>query len=527
MKYFILTLFVLNAFSFSLNDDWDGMEEVIKVQQDAILDLVDQLDVYSETPITQQIENQVQQLMNPPLETDHTKQSDEQSEVHSLEYWLERLGDEYSDETILLQQSQTITEQVTTVLDDLILKVEDDQQIDQQTETDSTLIIDSIRQFQQDQNNDENIKQSQTTQLQSQDDQQQLIDLNQIQDQFNEIDSTISEVNVQQQLNESSEDTLQVQIDSTDEDASNESANEFSPIENAHNIIQDSNTVFTFMNHVQEDSYIQSQQKVKDTYNFKEYSFNKDTGDQRSIYKENDDSTVEVVEREEEKESSNNPHEEVEFNKAKQSTLNSQPEEISGLKKYLLYTDQPEVISTGTTEKEIEEDRRLITAFKSMNRDEYWEKTNKKQKINSDVRDELLKLSNVSEDSKQKEPQFQEITENKVENPHKFISFKADPKVEYPENTQKGETVKSKYDELPETKLQSKEEMKRDKEQKILEMQKIIEEQLKNKKLIKQSETDKSFQYESEYLEWERTTQSKVYPEINFVMTQNNLRKRL
>lgn len=32
MKYFILTLIVLNAYSFSLNDDWDGMEEAIKVQ---------------------------------------------------------------------------------------------------------------------------------------------------------------------------------------------------------------------------------------------------------------------------------------------------------------------------------------------------------------------------------------------------------------------------------------------------------------------------------------------------------------
>ena len=71
-----------------------------------------------------------------------------------------------------------------------------------------------------------------------------------------------------------------------------------------------------------------------------------------------------------------------------------------------------------------------------MDRDEHWEKTNKKQKINTDVRNELLRCNfyNIllvtkadDEEPQKKESEFKEVIENKVENPHKFISFKADP----------------------------------------------------------------------------------------------------
>ncbi|CAD8172050.1 unnamed protein product [Paramecium pentaurelia] len=491
MKYFILTLFVLNAYSFSLNDDWDGMEEAINVQQDAILDLVDQLDVYSDTPITQQIENQVQQLMNPSVDTDKTETEDEQTEVHSLEYWLERLGDEYSDETILLQQSQ----QITTDVDNI--KIEDINLI-----TESSVIINNIDLEYQDQNINENIQMEQ----------QLLNSPLQLQESLNQED--------QQQIN-----TLEVQINTFND----QSISKFIPN-------QDNNGMVKFLNNIQEDSqnHMQQQQQIKEIYNFKDYSFNKQVGEQRSIYNDKEDSTLQVLERDQHKEISKNLQQqyqinkkEAELNQSKQSKLNNQPEEMSTLKKYLLYTDQPEVISTGTTEKEIEEDKRLINAFKSMNRNQNWEIINKNQKINSDVRNEQLRFSNINDQQKQQQTQFQDFNENQVENPHQFISFKSDSKFEQVDNFKIEENVKSKYDELPETQLQSKEDMKREKEQKIQEMQKIIEEQLKNKTLKKKSETDKSLLYESEYLQWERITQTKPYPEINFVMTQNNLRKRL
>ncbi|CAD8193420.1 unnamed protein product [Paramecium octaurelia] len=623
MKYFILTLFVLNAFSFSLNDDWDGMEEAVKVQQDAVLDLVDQLDLYSETPITTQIENQVQQLMNPPLEADQAEKENEQSEeVHSLEYWLERLGDEYQDETILLQQPQSITEQITTVVGNLVLKVGDANQlklIAEQAEIADPLIIDGIELEYQDKNGNENVQMQQLLNsalemqksLSQEDEKQQNdlnsnskkkhkkkrpiidIDLNDItmseDDDQNEIEKTIV------QENDTSENTIEVQIDSNNEEPSTETMSKFTPNEETISEVQDNSRMYNFLNDVHEDAGNednQVKQQPQKSYNFKEYSFNKFEGDQRSFYNDNDDSTLKVVEREQPKEIINNNNnnnnnnnsnnnqnnnnnnnynndnnnynnnnnnnnnndnnnnnnnnnglqfqeenksykfinkEQSEQNQGQQSTLNNQeqPQETSILKKYLLYTDQPEVISTGTTEKEIEDDKKLVAAFKSMDRDEHWEKTNKKQKINTDVRNELLRFTKVDEEPQKKEPEFKEVTESKVENPHKFISFKADPQYEQAENAKKKELAKSKYDELPETKLQSKEDMKREKQQKIQEMQKIIEEQLKNKTLKKKSETDKSLQYESEYLQWERATQAKSYPaEINFVMTQNNLRKR-
>ncbi|CAD8104571.1 unnamed protein product [Paramecium primaurelia] len=598
MKYFILTLFVLNAFNFSLNDDWDGMEEAIKVQQDAVLDLVDQIDLYSETPITTQIENQVQQLMNPPLESDQNENENEQSEeVHSLEYWLERLGDEYQDETILLQQPQSITEQITTVVGNLVLKVGDANQLKQmaeQVEIESPLIIDGIELEYQ----DENIQMQQLLNsalemqksLNQDNEQYDLntnskkkhkkkrpiidIDLNDLtiseDNDQTEIDYTIQQESDNNQIqkendnnqiqqendnnsiqleSDTSENTIEVQINSTKEEPQTENISKFTPNEDTINEVQDNNRMFNFLNDVHKDvenDNNQIKQQDQKSYNFKEYSFNKFDGDQRSFYNENEDSILKVVEREQPKEINNNNNqfqfkeeqksykfinkEESEQNKDKQQIVNNQdqPQETSILKKYLLYTDQPEVISTGTTEKEIEEDKRLITAFKSMDRDEHWEKTTKKQKINTDVKNELLRFTKVDDEPQIKEPEFKEVTESKVENPYKFISFKADPQYEQAENAKKNEIAKSKYDELPETKLQSKEDMKREKQQKIQEMQKIIEEQLKNKTLKKKSETDKSLQYESEYLQWERATQSKQYPaEINFVMTQNNLRKRL
>ncbi|CAD8094222.1 unnamed protein product [Paramecium primaurelia] len=497
MKYFILTLFVLNAYSFSLNDDWDGMEEAIKVQQDAILvqriikqDLVDQLDVYSDTPITQQIENQVQQLMNPSVDTDKQETEDEQTEVHSLEYWLERLGDEYSDETILLQQSQ----QITTDVDNI--KIEDINLI-----SESSVIINNIDLEYQDQNMNENIQMEQ----------QLLNSAIQLQESLNQEDQ-------QQQQNESYQNTLEVQINTIND----ESISKFIPN-------QDNNRMVKFLNNIQEDTqnYMQQQQQIKEIYNFQDYSFNKQIGEQRSIYNDKEDSTLQVVERDQHKEINKNLQQQYQINQKEAELNQNQQEEMSTLKKYLLYTDQPEVISTGTTEKEIEEDKRLINAFKSMNRNENWEIINKNQKINSDVRNEQLRFSNINEQQKQKQTQFQEVNENQVENPHQFISFKSDSKFEQVDNSKIEENVKSKYDELPETQLQSKEDMKREKEQKIQEMQKIIEEQLKNKTLKKKSETNKSLLYESEYLQWERITQTKPYPEINFVMTQNNLRKRL
>ncbi|CAD8123535.1 unnamed protein product [Paramecium sonneborni] len=598
MKYLILSLFVLNVYSFSLNDDWDGMEEAVKVQQDAVLDLVDQLDLYSETPITQQIENQVQQLMNPQSESDQEVKAEDQSEeIHSLEYWLERLGDEYQDETILLQQQQqsqqqqSITEQITTVVGNLVLKVGDANQLKQiaeQTDIASPLIIDGIElEYQNNQDINQNIQMQQllssALEMQkslNQEDQLQQNDLKKkhkkkrpiIDIDFNDL--TISEEdndqintdNLSSQSNQNNDNTIEVQINSINENeqSSNDSISKFTPNEDTINQVQDNTRMFNFLNDVHDDSLNlnQPKQQVQQSYNYKEYSFNKLDQDPRSFYNDNEDSTVKVLEREQIRDSNNNLDNDKQQSQIQQqqqyskSSINTkdttqnketdqtlqnqdQQQETSILKKYLLYTDQPEVISTGTTDKEIEDDKRLVTAFKSMNRDEHWIINNKKQKDDKDFRNELLTFSNVNEQSEQKEqkiPQFKEVTDKQVENPHKFISFKPDPEFEKAENSKKDQDIKSKqdqnskskYDELPETKLQSKEEMKKEKQQKIQEMQRIIEEQLKNKTLKKKSDSDKSLQYESEYLQWERATQAKSYPtEINFVMTKNNLRKRL